>query len=38
MNPQSSAEPTQATATEVGAVGAGASTGSLFDLDPKNGK
>ena len=35
---QSSAEPTQATATEVGAVGAGASTGSLFDLEPKNGK
>jgi len=35
---QSSAEPTQARATEVGAVGAGASTGSLFDLEPKNGK
>ena len=35
---QSSAEPTQATATEVGAVAAGASTGSLFDLEPKNGK
>lgn len=34
--PQSNAEPTQATATE--AVGAGASTGSLFDLEPKNGK
>jgi PRTRC genetic system protein E len=31
--PQSNAEPTQATATE--AVGAGASTGSLFDLEPK---
>ncbi len=34
--PQSNAEPTQATATE--AVGAGASTGSLFDIDPKNDK
>ena len=34
--PQSNAEPTQATATE--AVGAGASTGSLFDLEPKNDK
>jgi PRTRC genetic system protein E len=33
---QSNAEPTEATATE--AVGAGASTGSLFDLDPKNDK
>ena len=34
--PQSNAEPTQATATD--AVGAGASTGSLFDLEPKNDK
>jgi len=34
--PQSNAEPTQATTTE--AVGAGASTGSLFDLEPKNDK
>jgi PRTRC genetic system protein E len=34
--PQSNAEPTQATATE--AVGAAASTGSLFDLEPKNDK
>ena len=34
--PQSNAEPTQATSTE--AVGAGASTGSLFDLEPKNDK
>ena len=34
--PQSNAEPTQATATE--AVGGGASTGSLFDLEPKNDK
>jgi len=34
--PQSNAETTQATATE--AVGAGASTGSLFDLEPKNDK
>ena len=34
--PQSNAEPTQATATE--AVDAGASTGSLFDLEPKNAK
>jgi PRTRC genetic system protein E len=32
--PQSIAEPTQATATD--AVGAGAGTGSLFDLEPKN--
>ncbi|HXM63617.1 MAG TPA: PRTRC system protein E [Terriglobales bacterium] len=32
--PQSTAEPTQATATD--AVGADASTGSLFDLEPKN--
>ena len=39
---QPSAEPTQATATEAGAVGAGAgagaSTGSLFDPEPKNDK
>ncbi len=34
--PQSNAEPTQATATD--AVGAGTSTGSLFDLEPKNDK
>ncbi len=34
--PQSNAEPTQATATN--AVGAGASAGSLFDLEPKNDK
>jgi PRTRC genetic system protein E len=34
--PQSNAEPTRATANE--AVGAGASTGSLFDLEPKNDK
>ena len=34
--PQSTAEPTQATGTD--AVGAGASTGSLFDLEPKNDK
>jgi len=34
--PQSNAEPTQSTATE--AVGAGASTRSLFDLEPKNDK
>ena len=33
---QSSIEPTQATATE--AVGSGASAGSLFDLEPQNGK
>src|SRR6266851_6272625 len=33
---QPSAEPTQATATEAGAIGAGASTGSLFDPEPKN--
>ena len=33
---QPSVEPTQATATEAGAVGAGASTGSLFDPEPKN--
>jgi len=32
--PQSTAEPTQAMATD--AVGADASTGSLFDLEPKN--
>src|SRR5258708_7702266 len=35
---QPSAEPTQATATEAGAVGAGASTGSLFDPETKNDK
>ena len=34
--PQSNTEPTQATATD--AVGAGASTGSLFDIEPKNDK
>ena len=34
--PQSNTEPPQATATN--AVGAGASTGSLFDLEPKNDK
>lgn len=34
--PQSNAEPTPATATD--AVGAGASTGSLFDTEPKNDK
>ena len=34
--PQSTAEPTQATATD--AVGADAGTGSLFDLEPKNDK
>jgi PRTRC genetic system protein E len=34
--PQSNAEPTQATATD--AVGADASTGSLFDIEPKNDK
>jgi PRTRC genetic system protein E len=34
--PQSNAEPTQATASET--VDAGASTGSLFDLEPKNDK
>lgn len=34
--PQSNAEPTQATATD--GVGAGASTRSLFDIEPKNDK
>lgn len=34
--PQPNTEPTQATATDPGSVGA--STGSLFDLDPKNDK
>ena len=37
-NSQSSAEPTQAAATEAGAVGSGAISGSLFDIEPKNGK
>jgi len=35
---QPSAEPTQAMATEAGAIGADASTGSLFDPEPKNDK
>jgi PRTRC genetic system protein E len=35
---QPSAKPTQAMAAEAGAVGAGASTGSLFDPEPKNDK
>jgi PRTRC genetic system protein E len=35
---QPSAEPTQATATEAGAIGAGASARSLFDPEPKNDK